>query len=59
MTIEGHAAGSRADPASASGSAATPSARSALTATALAATLGLAAACWVVAVWRMNGMTWG
>ena len=54
-----HAAGSRADPASASGSAATPGARSAVTATALAATLGIAAACWVVAVWQMNGMDMG
>jgi len=30
-----------------------------VTATALAATLGLAAACWVVAVWQMNGMDMG
>ncbi len=38
---------------------ATPGARSAVTATAVAATLGLAAACWVIAVWRMNGMDMG
>ena len=53
------AARSRADGALASGSAAAPGARSAVTATALAATLGLAAACWVIAVWRMNGMDMG
>jgi predicted metal-binding membrane protein len=31
----------------------------ALTWTVLAGTLGLAAACWVIAVWRMNGMDMG
>ena len=30
-----------------------------MTAAALAATLGLAAACWVVSVWQMNGMNMG
>jgi predicted metal-binding membrane protein len=34
-------------------------ARTAAMAAALAATLGLAAACWVVAVWQMNGMDMG
>ena len=34
-------------------------ARSAATAAALAATLGLAAVCWVVSVWQMNGMNMG
>jgi predicted metal-binding membrane protein len=36
-----------------------PSARTAATAAALTATLGLAAACWVVAVRQMNGMDMG
>ena len=40
-------------------SAATTSARTALTAATLAATLGLAAASWVVAVQQMNGMDMG
>ncbi|HUK71661.1 MAG TPA: hypothetical protein VLW50_23330 [Streptosporangiaceae bacterium] len=31
----------------------------AATAAALAGTLGLAAACWVIAVWQMNGMDMG
>src|SRR5258708_35593333 len=35
------------------------SARTAATAAALTATLGLAAASWVVAVWQMNGMDMG
>ena len=30
-----------------------------MTAAALAATLGLAAACWVIAAWQMNGMDMG
>ena len=34
-------------------------ARPAATAAAVAATLGLAAACWVIAVWQMNGMDMG
>ena len=34
-------------------------ARTAAMAAALAATLGLAAACWVIAVWQMNGMDMG
>ena len=54
-----HAAGSRADAALASRSAATPGARAAVTAAALTATLGLAAACWVIAVWQMSGMDMG
>jgi predicted metal-binding membrane protein len=36
-----------------------PRATPAATAAALAGTLGLAAACWVVAVWQMNGMDMG
>jgi predicted metal-binding membrane protein len=40
-------------------SAAMTSARTAATAAALTATLGLAAASWVVAVWQMNGMDMG
>jgi predicted metal-binding membrane protein len=40
-------------------SAATTGARTAATAAALTATLGLAAAAWVVAVWQMNGMDMG
>jgi predicted metal-binding membrane protein len=40
-------------------SSATTSARTAATAAALTATLGLAAACWVVAVRQMNGMDMG
>ena len=51
-----HADGTRADAALASRSAATPGARAAMTA---AATLGLAAACWVIAAWQMNGMDMG
>ena len=43
----------------ASRTAATAGARTAGTAAALAATLGLAAASWVVAVWQMNGMDMG
>jgi predicted metal-binding membrane protein len=43
----------------ASRSAATAGARPAATAAALAGTLGLAAACWVIAVWQMNGMDMG
>jgi len=42
------------------GSTATfPAARTAAMAAALAATLGLAAACWVVSVWQMTGMNMG
>jgi len=40
-------------------SAATTGARTVATAAALTATLGLAAASWVVAVWQMNGMDMG
>src|ERR1022692_2854263 len=40
-------------------SAALTSARTAATAAVLTATLGLAAAAWVVAVWQMNGMDMG
>ena len=40
-------------------SAATTGARTVATAAALTATLGLAAAAWVVAVWQMNGMDMG
>jgi predicted metal-binding membrane protein len=36
-----------------------PRATPAATAAALAGTLGLAAACWVIAVWQMNGMDMG
>jgi hypothetical protein len=54
-----HAGGNRADAALASRSAATPGARAAVTAAALAATLGLAAAYWVIAAWQMNGMDMG
>jgi predicted metal-binding membrane protein len=39
--------------------AAVPRAMPAAAATALTGTLGLAAACWVIAVWRMNGMDMG
>jgi hypothetical protein len=39
--------------------AAMTNARTAATAAALTATLGLAAASWVVAVWQMNGMDMG
>jgi predicted metal-binding membrane protein len=42
-----------------SGSAAVTSARTAATAAALTATLGLAAASWIVAVWQMSGMDMG
>ncbi len=50
------ATGSREDAALASHSADTPGARAAVTVAALAATLELAAVCWVVAVRQMNGM---
>ena len=53
------AGGIHAEAALASRSAATPGARTAMTAAALAATLGLAAACWVIAAWQMNGMDMG
>ena len=36
-----------------------PRATPAATAATLAGTLGLAAACWVIAVWQMNGMDMG
>ena len=54
-----HTDGSRADTALASRSAATPGARAAVTAATLAATLGLAALCWVIAVRQMSGMDMG
>ena len=54
-----HAGGTHADAALASRSAVTPGARTAMTAAALAAMLGLAAACWVIAAWQMNGMDMG
>ena len=43
----------------ASGSAAMTGAGTAAPAAALTVTLGLAAACWAVAVWQMNGMDMG
>jgi predicted metal-binding membrane protein len=49
----------RADPPATPHSAAVTSTGTAPTAAALAATLGLAAACWVVAVRQMNGMDMG
>ena len=49
----------RTDPAPTPGSAAMTSGRTVATATALAATLGLAAASWFVAVRRMDGMDMG
>ena len=49
----------RTDPAPAPRTAAMTSGSTAATAAALTATLGLAAASWVVAVWQMNGMDMG
>jgi predicted metal-binding membrane protein len=49
----------RAGPAAASGQATITGGRAAGTAAALAATLGLAAASWPVAVWQMTGMDMG
>jgi predicted metal-binding membrane protein len=49
----------RTDPAPTPGSAAMTSGRTVATATALAATLGLAAASWIVAVRQMDGMDMG
>jgi predicted metal-binding membrane protein len=49
----------RTDPSPTKGSAATTGARTAATGAALVTTLGLAAACWVVAVRQMNGMDMG
>ena len=49
----------RRDPAPTPGSAAMASGRTVATATALAATLGLAAASWIVAVRQMDGMDMG